>query len=215
MFVRSIGGLMTSACITSNMHWPKVLKTLAPFLHDFKRMTFKWFPITIWFKNVTKWIPKWALNGPQNRPQNGPKLDLCLKPFPETPGGPKPYKTSEKHPRETSGARRTESAKCRVAIYLKCEFVLEPFWQCPLLSLLSFLLIISFTHRTHTLILYVHQCTDVVTCIHMIGWLTCISLKTHIRIQSRTRVWMCKVMPTLASFAHDVTRMSPPIHTFQ
>ena len=69
------------------------------FLHDVKRMTFKLFLITIWSKNVTKWIPKWALNEPQNRPQNGPKLDLCVRPLPGRPGGHFAYKTNEKRPR--------------------------------------------------------------------------------------------------------------------
>ena len=122
MLVRSIGGLMTAACITSNMHWPKVLQTLASFLHYVKRMIFKLFLITIWSKNDPKWTPKWAPNGPRNRPQNGPKLDLCLRPLPETPGGAKPYKTNEKPPRRNlwgkkDGKRRVQGCHLPATTY--------------------------------------------------------------------------------------------------
>ena len=51
-------------------------------------------------------------------PKSDPKRDLLGTPPGEGPGGPKPYKTNENDPRETCGARRTESAGLRVAMWL-------------------------------------------------------------------------------------------------
>ena len=51
-------------------------------------------------------------------PKMDPKKDPLRTPPGEGLGAPKPYKTNENTPPETCGARRTESAKCRVAIYL-------------------------------------------------------------------------------------------------
>ena len=51
-------------------------------------------------------------------PEMTPKRDHLGTPPGEGPGGPKPYKTNENDPRETCGARRTESAGLRVAMWL-------------------------------------------------------------------------------------------------
>ena len=77
-------------------------------------------------KNHPIWGPKWTQNAPQNEPQNGPqngpkwasRAKPLWDPSRRPPGGPKPYKTNENDPRETCGARRTESAGLRVAMWL-------------------------------------------------------------------------------------------------
>ena len=67
--------------------------------------------------------------GGSRKPQN------LIKPTKNTPGG-------------TCGARRTESAKCRVAIYMQLSSVLKRFWQC----LLHLLLLLSWFifHVSHS-----------------------------------------------------------------
>ena len=48
---------------------------------------------------------KWTPKSSQNRSQSDPKLDLCLRPVQEGPGGPKPYKTNEKTLRNLWGKK--------------------------------------------------------------------------------------------------------------
>ena len=86
-------------------------------------MTFKLSLVTLWSKNGLQTDPKMDPKWTPKSSQNDPKLDLCLRPVREGPGGAKPYKTNEKPPRnlwgKKDGKRRAQG--CHVASTFKCS----------------------------------------------------------------------------------------------